>query len=301
MDPITLALISSGIQAAAGIGKTAFGASQRARGKRALAQAYEAPTGTPKEYAEMLQQARASEVAQRRIDEINRSMATSTAALQRAGARGVIGGIGAVTEAGARGKTAALTAQQQEIMRALERSTIGAERERSRQINRQIREENLAQAAIQAGTQNIAGGLGDIGMAAISGIEAGSKIKPKEKSSGLSNRDMMLYGGDTGRTFSESGIKDLMAMQSELEELEREEGEFGIAAQGTKVKKTPGAFSHSTNPIDIMKDGAKIGEMTGGEYIFNPKQAKQLVKLSKKGDSELHKFVKTLLNKPQFK
>ena len=112
MDPITLALISSGIQAATGIGKAAFGASQTARGKRALAQAYEAPTGTPKEYAEMLQQARASEVAQRRIDEINRSMATSTAALQRAGARGVIGGIGAVTEAGARGKTAALTAQQ---------------------------------------------------------------------------------------------------------------------------------------------------------------------------------------------
>jgi len=67
------------------------------------------------------------------------------------------------------------------------------------------------------------------------------------------------------------------------------------------VQKTPGAFSHSTNPIDIMKDGAKIGEMTGGEYIFNPKQSKQLVKLSKKGDSELHKFVKTLLNKPQFK
>lgn len=273
MDPITLALISSGVQAATGIGKAAFGASQRARGKRALAQAYEAPTGTPKEYAEMLQQARASEVAQRRIDEINRSMATSTAALQRAGARGVIGGIGAVTEAGARGKTAALTAQQQEIMRALERSTIGAERERSRQVSRQMREEGLAQAAIQAGTQNIAGGLGDIGMAAISGIEA---------------------AGMKGKSSDQLTSEDFKVDPNVMKPLELEFRQGG-------VQKTPGTFSHSTNPIDIMKDGAKIGEMTGGEYIFNPKQAKQLVKLSKKGDSELHNFVKTLLNKPQFK
>lgn len=277
MDPITLALISSGIQAATGIGKAAFGASQTARGKRALAQAYEAPTGTPKEYAEMLQQARASEVAQRRIDEINRSMATSTAALQRAGARGVIGGIGAVTEAGARGKTAALTAQQQEIMRALERSTIGAERERSRQVSRQLREEGLAQAAIQAGTQNIAGGLGDIGMAAISGVEAAKLMKkPTPK----------VQNDDKGEDES------IDPMEEFGDDILRKEG---------GVQKTPGAFSHSSNPIDIMKDGAKIGEMTGGEYIFNPKQAKQLVKLSKKGDSELHNFVKTLLNKPQFK
>ena len=285
MDPITLALISSGVQAATGIGKAAFGASQRARGKRALAQAYEAPTGTPKEYAEMLQQARASEVAQRRIDEINRSMATSTAALQRAGARGVIGGIGAVTEAGARGKTAALTAQQQEIMRALERSTIGAERERSRQINRQIREENLAQAAIQAGTQNIAGGLGDIGMAAISGIEAAGMMK-KPKSDGDDDLEVAQLEFDRDKYEIDPAYRAFIDKQR------MEDG---------GVQKTPGAFSHSTNPIDIMKDGAKIGEMTGGEYIFNPKQAKQLVKLSKKGDSELHNFVKTLLNKPQFK
>lgn len=287
MDPITLALISSGIQAATGIGKAAFGASQTARGKRALAQAYEAPTGTPKEYAEMLQQARASEVAQRRIDEINRSMATSTAALQRAGARGVIGGIGAVTEAGARGKTAALTAQQQEIMRALERSTIGAERERSRQVSRQLREEGLAQAAIQAGTQNIAGGLGDIGMAAISGVETAGMMKKPDL-----NTDLKVTQTDTTLEYDRDKYEIDPAYRAFIDKQRMEDG---------GVQKTPGAFSHSSNPIDIMKDGAKIGEMTGGEYIFNPKQAKQLVKLSKKGDSELHNFVKTLLNKPQFK
>lgn len=43
---------------------------------------------------------------------------------------------------------------------------------------------------------------------------------------------------------------------------------------------TEGAFSHKTNPIDIMQDGAKVGEMTGGEAILNPKQQKKVAKQS---------------------
>jgi len=61
------------------------------------------------------------------------------------------------------------------------------------------------------------------------------------------------------------------------------------------VQKTPGKFSHAKNPIDIMKDGSKIGEMTGGEYIFNPRQASTLQLLASKGGSPLHKYVKGLL------
>jgi len=61
------------------------------------------------------------------------------------------------------------------------------------------------------------------------------------------------------------------------------------------VMKTPGSFSHARNPIDIMRNGAKIGEMTGGEYIFNPRQASTLQNLSLGGDSKLHRYVKGLL------
>ena len=43
---------------------------------------------------------------------------------------------------------------------------------------------------------------------------------------------------------------------------------------------TDGEFSHETNPIDIMQNGAKVGEMTGGEYIINPTQAKKIAKES---------------------
>lgn len=43
---------------------------------------------------------------------------------------------------------------------------------------------------------------------------------------------------------------------------------------------TPGEFSHDTNPIDIMQDGAKIGEMTGGEAVLNPEQQEKVAKQS---------------------
>ncbi len=69
----------------------------------------------------------------------------------------------------------------------------------------------------------------------------------------------------------------------------------GIFGKHGAVQKTPGEFSHSKNPIDIMKDGAKIGEMTGGEYIFNPRQASTLQSLASKGGSPLHKYVRNLL------
>jgi hypothetical protein len=302
MDPITTALLVA--QTAAGIGKSAYGAYQSSQGRKALDSAYQAPTGKPREYAEMLRQARESDVAQRRLDEINRSMATSTAALQRAGARGVIGGIGAVTEAGSKSKTAALTEQQREIIRALEMNVQGAENERTRQLDRETRERTEAQAAISAGVQNVTSGLSDLvtaGTATMEAIADAKKPDPK-----VTDTDGIFKTGE-GADFSISGGKTstVPKYDKDLYEINPEYRKWwdsqGYNKKQGGVQKTPGAFSHSTNPIDIMKDGAKIGEMTGGEYIFNPSQAKQLKKLSKSGSSPLHKFVNSLLNKPQFK
>jgi len=70
-----------------------------------------------------------------------------------------------------------------------------------------------------------------------------------------------------------------------------------IAKDGAVVK-TPGNFSHSKNPIDIVKSGAKIGEMTGGEYIFNPKQMEKIKTFVATDDkSKLHSYVKSLIRK----
>lgn len=325
MDPITMMLIAQGV---AGLGKAGYGAYQKRKGKQALASAYEAPTGTPSEYADLIKQARASEISKRRIDEINRSMATSTAALQQSGSRAVIGGIGAVTASGAGAKTQALSQQQQEIMQALGRATSGAENQRARDVARQTREEGLAMNAIQAGQENLFGGISDVLEAGVrfqgaksegligdktSGVKTKTSGVKTKKSSGTS----MFYQPEqaTSQTGTSAtagvGIPEGSMMLDEvvvtprvteeevLGELQIQPGMKTMKKGG--VQKTPGKFSHKENPIHIMKDGAKIGEMTGGEYIFNPQQAKQMQKFAKSGKSDLHKFVRTLLNKPQFK
>jgi hypothetical protein len=88
-----------------------------------------------------------------------------------------------------------------------------------------------------------------------------------------------------------------------------------VGEKGMKVKKTPGPFSHKTNPIDIMKDGAKIGEMTGGEYIINPDQADAIEdayeeikekksagkKISRQELMMLYDVVRGIFSQPQFK
>jgi len=301
MDPITMMLIAQGV---AGIGKAGYGAYQKRKGKQALASAFEAPTGTPSEYADLIQQARASDISQRRIDEINRSMATSTAALQQSGTRGVIGGIGAVTAAGAGAKTQALSQQQQEILQSLGRATMGAEYQRQRDVARQNREEGFAMNAIQAGQENLFGGISDV-------IEAGVRYNTAAQDDlvgdNKTTKDKNVFEGfkiDANAAKNAKGITGGPTSEAltdtQLEELAKSL-EYYKSFKSGGVQKTPGDFSHSNNPIDIIKDGAKIGEMTGGEYIFNPKQAKQMQKFAKSGNSDLHKFVRTLLNKPQFK
>jgi hypothetical protein len=79
-----------------------------------------------------------------------------------------------------------------------------------------------------------------------------------------------------------------------------EGGKVGINTEENDVEETPGEFSHDSNPIDIIQEGEKIGEMTGGEYIFNPEQAEELRALSQEGDSDLHIFIRNLLSKEEF-
>ena len=55
---------------------------------------------------------------------------------------------------------------------------------------------------------------------------------------------------------------------------------------------TDGAFSHESNPIDIVQEGQKVGEMTGGEYIINPTQARKIAKESSYGRKLFKRFEK---------
>lgn len=62
--------------------------------------------------------------------------------------------------------------------------------------------------------------------------------------------------------------------------------------QAKSGMKTPGEFSHNSNPIDLMQGGRKIGEATGGEYVLNPEQAKKIANQSKYAKMLFRKFDK---------
>jgi len=92
-------------------------------------------------------------------------------------------------------------------------------------------------------------------------------------------------------------------------------GNFGFGEKGMKVQKTPGEFSHKTNPIDIMQNGKKVGEMTGGEYVINPDQADAIEdayekiaekkssgkKISRQELMMLYDVIRGIFSQPQFK
>jgi hypothetical protein len=82
-----------------------------------------------------------------------------------------------------------------------------------------------------------------------------------------------------------------------LADIEAAKIKAGVAKKGMVVK-TPGPFSHKKNPIDIMQNGEKIAEATGGEYIFNPKQMSNIKRYVANDDkSKLHSYVKALIKR----
>ena len=70
------------------------------------------------------------------------------------------------------------------------------------------------------------------------------------------------YNIPLGEGETVNDVLDILANQPNVPD-----GEQGM------VIKTPGEFNHDTNPIDVMRGGSKIAEMTGGEFVINPDQA----------------------------
>lgn len=227
-------------------------------------QAAQPSLATPSAFYQQVQQAYDQRLMQQRLEDINRSLATTTQAVSQFGARG----LGALAQA----TQQAQTAQRQEVLtqqrlqtQALRDLGLAQDRTIARQEARSTRDiefgfdaQRLAEARVAQAEQqriqnfaNIAGGVGGI-VGGVIGVGMGS---------------------------GEKGMK--------------------VAKKGYKVAKTPGSFSHKTNPLTLVdKEGDSVGiELTGGEYVFNPEQSRKLLRLAKQGDSPLHKFLLKLLMK----
>ena len=304
---------------ALGAGQSLLGLGQMLAGQAAASRIKEASTARPSEYAEMLKLARGSELETKRLEELNRSIATGINAAQSAGGRAVIGALPGMIRASDTGALQIFQDRQDRTMQALGIAAQGAEREIGREIGREMMERGAAQAAIEGGLQNFAGGLGQIGSAAIySGLGKTAKDVAKEvspNSEAAMRKETMRSLNKTQRERDKIG-ESLVNLQGQLDEdqvpllaanrskvaniLAPEEDEFNLGSRLFQLPSqlkdggmiTDGKFSHKANPIDIVQKGRKVGEMTGGEVILNPEQQKKLSKESKYFRTLLKKFNK---------
>lgn len=250
-------------QAALGAAQTLYGISQlpRARAEMQRARASAPSLETPAQFYENYKNAYDSELARMQSDAIQQNLATSVQALQGAGGRALVGGLGAATMGAQTAQQQMLAGERAARLEAGQRLATSQERAIERQEARSQRDMAYANQAYQAALGNIGGGIGAIGKGA---MFAGQGTQGVGGTGDTQKRTATDMGSNVGKT-----LKDLE------EELEMEKFEFQTGGMMTK-----GAFNHNTNPIDLVQDGVKVGEATGGEYIINPTQAKKILKES---------------------
>lgn len=298
-----------------GAGQAGLGIYQMIQGQQAAKRIKEASTARPSEYAELLKQARNAELEQRRLEELNRSIATGIAAAQQGGGRALVGALPGMVRAGDAGALDILGQRQAQTMQALQFGAQGAERELTREFQREMMERQAAQAALEGGLQNIAGGLGQVGSAAIYGslgrkgatedatsLAAAPTAEDQIRTETLASLNRTAGAGSGGeRAIIAQGFEDIQdeelvpmlpATRSRLSLAE--DRAFLLPSELMKEGGmiTGGKFDHKTNPIDIVQQGRKVGEMTGGEVILNPAQQRKLSKESAYFRSLLKKFNK---------
>ncbi len=285
----------------AGLGQTIYGGIQANKAKKEMeriqktAPDLNAPISTPSEYFKAYKEAYDQDIMNRQMESIKSGLAGTTEALAGAGGRALLGGIGAATQQAQRQAQGIADIQQQRQTEALQGLAAAQERTRGLQENRlgmkEARFQNqlqMAQGARDAAVQTIAGGIGNIGSAAIYGFGGG-----KGGGGGASTPAGTTVSPGLQKTISQQGNLELGILPENLRNRKPL-----TAEKGGKVMKTPGEFSHKTNPIDIMRNGKKIAEATGGEYIFNPKQMSNIKKYVATDDkSKLHNYVKALIKR----
>ena len=218
------------------------------------------PLSTPSEYYKQVQQAYDQRLMQQRLEDINRSLATTTQAASQFGARG----LGAVMQASQQ----AQQAQRQETLtqQRLQTQAIG-DLAKARERETQLREARSTRDLDYAYDAK----------ALVEARVAQAEQQRIQNFANIATGVAGIAGGGVGMFLEEGGK---------------------VAKKGVKVTKTPGEFSHKRNPLHVInQEGEKVAEVTGGEYVFNPEQSKRLLQLAKQGDSPLHKFVMRLLER----
>jgi hypothetical protein len=221
-------------------------------------------------YNKYLAMAKQDPVGDYMKEQAARNQGTSVAALKSGGAKSILGGLGAVQQQAYADQMDAVARGQANLQQALQ-TYAGAEQD--------VMDKNVGQQEKK-----------------LQGIFQGELYKKMAKDTA---RDAMFSGAQDLGGLGLDFFKERQAAKA-AEAAAAAAAASGAPAlrNGGVVPKTPGDFSHSSNPIDIVRKGKKIGEMTGGEYVLNPAQAAKMQSLaSSKKKEALQRYVTGLFNK----
>lgn len=218
--------------------------------------------------------------------------ASNIEALKTGGAKALLGGLGASQRQAAQSRMGIEADSAKRQMSALQ--TYGAQQQRAQDMNTRMQQQ-LASSQFQAergaeqynrqleaqkklATGQALGALaGQFGKGHFKDLNFGVKDAPvnynTESIDSLVSQGLASYatpdaGYGTVTDFGDEYVDPITSIM----------GNFQFNEDGGMITK--GAFSHEANPIDIMQDGAKVGEMTGGEAILNPEQQNKVAKQS---------------------
>ena len=286
MDPLTiLGLIKAGTQllgtSQAGNAIENQAAADRERANEAIAQAAGIVDAAQRERENfglsesfrdlkaMVNQDPMADLARRAAQQ---TQANELAALQGGGARALLGGLGASSQRAQAAFDQIAADSFERRKSALE--TIGTAEER-------VATQRFLDARKEL---DFGRGLEAQGLQALFGAEDAERMADLQQQQGMTQAlgsfaTSMVLGSDDA-----AGIDpDLLQF---------------VLKEGGKLRGvTPGEFSHEDNPIDIMQDGEKIGEMTGGEAIVSPEDWGELTQRAGSGNTGLHKYLRQLIEK----
>ena len=226
-------------------------------------------------------------MADLRRQQEERRQASSLGALQSGGARALIGGLQAQSQ-GASDRMNKISADEA-ARRASAFQAVGQAEQ-----NVLMNKANFAQGDLAAARRMAGRGLqgqfdAEQRRRAIGNQFLGDFTSALGEAAGAG-----LFGDGSGSSNAVDGFNNATPAQQAFFMDPENQAMFSAAgfAKGGQVKKTPGEFSHSSNPINVMQKGAKIGELTGGEYVINPEQARKIAQQSKFAQSLFRKFDK---------
>ena len=164
-----------------------------------------------------------------------------------------------------------------------------------KELNKQAGAQDLAlldkqQSAKTSAMENLAKEQGDVQDSKVKIAEGQLEGIRGEKAAGQQN----IFGGleDVARGIGACGIEQFGSLfNKEKTTAYGKEGANIKAKEGGKIDAeeggvTPGEFDHDSNPIDMVQDGEKVGEATGGELILPPDDVDDIRSVLKEGDKD---------------